>query len=174
MPEPRPVAEPRIESLLSARLFVAPQLWNNRIYFISNMSGRFSFYAMPHGGGVPEPLLPPDIALQNPELLESYSFNVFPRLGQILVTIDNNGDEKYQPMLVPIEGGFPRPAFPQLQGTQVFTYPVDEDTNTVYLNAPSLTEPITRLYRGNVESGKTDLLFESGWGAFCQAANEDN
>ena len=46
---------PRIESLLSARLFLAPQLWDNRIYFISNISGRFSLYAMDYSGSVPEP-----------------------------------------------------------------------------------------------------------------------
>jgi hypothetical protein len=60
---------PRIESLLSSRLFLAPQLVYNRIYFISNLSGALSLYAMDHGGSVPEPLLPPNIALQNPELV---------------------------------------------------------------------------------------------------------
>ena len=60
---------PNIESLLSARLFLAPQLWKDRIYFISNISGHFSLYVMKYGGSVPEPMLPPDIALQNPELI---------------------------------------------------------------------------------------------------------
>ncbi len=60
---------PDIESLLSARLFLAPQLWKDRIYFLSNISGHFSLYAMDYGGGVLEPLLPPNIALQNPELI---------------------------------------------------------------------------------------------------------
>ena len=46
----------RIESLLSARRFLAPQLVDNRIYFISDLSGRFSLYAMDYGGSVPEPL----------------------------------------------------------------------------------------------------------------------
>src|SRR5438105_1196201 len=85
---------PRIESLLSARLFLAPQLWDNRIYFVSNLSGHLSLYAMDYGGSVPEPLLPPNIALQNPELLDASSFHVIPELGKILVAIDNNGDEK--------------------------------------------------------------------------------
>ena len=59
----------RIESLLSARLFVEPQLADDRITFISNLSGHLSLYAMDASGGVPEPLLPPQIALQNPELV---------------------------------------------------------------------------------------------------------
>ena len=50
---------PRIESFLSARLHLAPQLIGDRIYFISNLSGRLSLYAMNYGGSVPEPLLPP-------------------------------------------------------------------------------------------------------------------
>ncbi|HLF01457.1 MAG TPA: S9 family peptidase, partial [Anaerolineales bacterium] len=97
---------PRIESLLSARLFLTPQLANGRLYFLSNASGRLSLYAMDGrpGGSLPEPLLPPEIALQNPEL-EGMIFRVFPRLGKILVMIDHNGDENYQPMLIPLRGG---------------------------------------------------------------------
>lgn len=40
-----PVRAPvRIESLLSARLFLAPQLAGGRLYYISNQSGRLSLY----------------------------------------------------------------------------------------------------------------------------------
>ena len=81
----------RIESLLSARLFLVPQLVDHRLYFISNLSGQMSLYAMDEGGSVPEPLLPPHIALQNPELMNGKSFQVYPELGQIMVMIDDNG-----------------------------------------------------------------------------------
>ncbi len=67
----------RVESLLSARLFLQPQIVGERIYFISNLSGKLSLYVMDYGGSVPEPLLPPDIALQNPHLLDGKSFHVF-------------------------------------------------------------------------------------------------
>src|SRR5438874_1479672 len=91
----------RIESLLSARLFLSPQLVGDKLYFISDMSGRLSLYAMNYGGSVPEPLLPPHISLQDPHHLQgSHSFYVFSGLGKILVMIDNDGDEKYQPMLI--------------------------------------------------------------------------
>jgi hypothetical protein len=63
----------RIESLLSARLFQAPQLVGDRPYFLSNLSGHNSLYSMKTGGSVPQPLLPPQIALQNPHLMEGYS-----------------------------------------------------------------------------------------------------
>src|SRR5512136_55411 len=110
----------RIESLLSARLFLTPQLVDRRIYFLSNISGHISLYAMDYGGSVPEPLLPPNIALQNPELLDGYAFYVFPDIGKILIMIDRDGDEKSQPVLIPIDGGFPDPAF----GIQLSEYRV--------------------------------------------------
>jgi len=59
-----------ISSMLSARLFQAPKLVKGRIYFISNLSGHLSLYAMDVGGSVPEPLLPASLALQNPHLID--------------------------------------------------------------------------------------------------------
>ena len=79
-----------IESLLSARLFMSPQRVGNRLFFISTLSGKLSLYAMNYGGSVPEPLLPPDIALQNPILLGGKLFYVFPKLKQIVVNLLSN------------------------------------------------------------------------------------
>src|SRR5512138_487075 len=101
----------RVESLMSARLFMFPQHVDGRIYFLSNLSGHLSLYVMDYGGSVPEPLLPPHIALQNPELVGGYSYYVYPRLNKVLVAVDHDGDENYQPTLVPIEGGYPEPSF---------------------------------------------------------------
>ena len=89
----RSPSENWIESLLSARLFVRPQLHAGRLYVLSNLSGRLSLYAMDEVGGVPEPLLPPQIALQNPELLGGDSFAVLPSLGRIVGMIEEDGDE---------------------------------------------------------------------------------
>ena len=97
----------RIESLLSARLFLEPHLAAGRLYFISNLSGHLSLFAMDADGGVPEPLLPPQIALQNPELIGGESFFVLPELDRIVVMIDRDGDENYRPFTIPLEGGFP-------------------------------------------------------------------
>src|SRR5215211_7271936 len=99
----------RIESLLSARLFVNPQLANDRVYFVSDLAGRLSLYAMDAAGSVPEPLLPPGIALQNPELVGGLPYFVLPAAGRIVVMIDHNGDENYEPLVIPLEGGFPEP-----------------------------------------------------------------
>ena len=128
----------RIESLLSARLFLAPQAVDQRIYFISNLSGKLSLYAMNYGGSVPEPLLPPHIALQNPELIGGYVFYVFPRLGQIVVMLDHDGDENYQPMVIPLEGGFPQPMFENfLANYRVHLLQCDPEQSIAYLSAES-------------------------------------
>src|SRR5215510_14173808 len=101
----------RVESLMSARLFAVPQHADGKIYFLSNLSGHLSLYSIDFGGSVPVPLLPPHIALQNSHLIGGQSFYVFPKLGKILVMIDKDGDENYQPMSIPLDGGFPEPAF---------------------------------------------------------------
>ncbi|MDQ3928529.1 MAG: prolyl oligopeptidase family serine peptidase [Chloroflexota bacterium] len=163
---------PRIESLLSARLFLAPQLWKDRIYFISNVSGKFSLYVMDYGGSVPEPLLPPDISLQNPELLGGLSYWVFPKLGKIMVTIDRDGDEKYRPMLIPMEGGFPEEAFPQITDTRIFSQHGPHSSTRLYMSAESLKEALNWIYVGNLEDGSERKIYESKWGAYGGDIND--
>jgi pimeloyl-ACP methyl ester carboxylesterase len=166
---------PRIESFLSARLFLAPQLVGDTIYFISNLSGHLSLYCMNYGGSVPEPLLPSNISLQNPELIGGHSFCVFPNLGQILVMIDNNGDENYQPMLIPIEGGFPEPAFDNhLVNHRVHLALHDIEQDLVYFSAERRDKPISETYRGDLASNKLTRLAESKWGAYPVAYNADH
>ena len=97
----------RIESLLSARLFLNPQLAGDKLYFISDLAGRLSLYRMDVGGSVPEPLLPPGIALQNPELLGGYGFYVLPELDRIVLMLDQDGDENYQPQRDPARRRLP-------------------------------------------------------------------
>jgi pimeloyl-ACP methyl ester carboxylesterase len=157
----------RIESFLSARLFLAPQRVDDRIYFIGNMSGRMSLYRMDAAGSVPELLLPPDIALQNPELIAGVPYWIFPKLGKILVMIDHDGDENYQPMVIPIDGGFPEPAFGErFADYRVACLRCDEDRNIAYFNAQSRKEPLYLAYQGNLETGSLTKMYESKWGAF--------
>src|SRR5580765_2355797 len=99
----------RIESLLSARLFLNPQLAGDRLFFVSDLAGRLSLYAMDVGGSVPQPLLPPGIALQNPELVGGELFAVLPDHDRIVIMLDKDGDENYQPHVIPLAGGFPEP-----------------------------------------------------------------
>ncbi|NJN44092.1 MAG: alpha/beta fold hydrolase, partial [Anaerolineae bacterium] len=175
----------RIESLLSARLFLSPQLANDHIYFISNLSGHMSLYRMDYGGAEqevpsPEPLLPPHISLQNPTLMNGQSFQVFPKLGKVLVMIDNDGDEAYQPMMIPLEGGYPEPIFEDIfKDHQVNLIHTESDTNTVWFWASSRVEPMNRSYRANLETadgsvgGEIVKLDESMYGGFPIGATED-
>jgi pimeloyl-ACP methyl ester carboxylesterase len=165
----------KIESLLAARLFLAPQIAGDRLFFISNLSGRLSLYAMREGGSVPEPLVPPDIALQNPDLVGGYPYSVFPRLGKILVMLDHDGDENYQPMLIPLEGGFPAPAFGDFFAHfRVACTECDRERGIVYLSAESRLAQITQVYRGDLRTGELVRLDESTWGAAVSGASADH
>ena len=161
----------RIESLLSARLFLAPQLVEDRIYFISNLSGHLSLFRMNYGGSVPEPLLPPDLALQNPHLIEGKLFFVFPKISKILVLVDKDGDENYQPMLIPITGGYPEPAFNNyLANYRVHISECDRANNISYLSAESRTAQMNETFQGNLVTNELVKLAESPWGTFAIAA----
>jgi len=165
----------RIESLLSARLFLRPQVVGNRVFFESNLSGRISLYAMNYGGSVPEPLLPPNISLQNPDLIGGDPYCVFPKLGKILVMLDRDGDENYQPMLIPIDGGFPEPAFNNFFAEyRVHAGPCDREKNIVYFVAESRKEATNLTFRGNLETGELVKLGESMWGYYPDGASDDH
>lgn len=165
---------PRIESLLSARVFQSAQLASDRIYFVSNLSGRLSLYVMDGGGSVPEPLLPPNLALQNPHHVNRL-FQVYPELGQILLMLDNNGDENYQPVLVPIDGGYPELAF----GDQLASYRCqlahyDVAAGMAYFFAESRDEPVNITFRGDLKTGRLTELFRSTYGGYASGANSAN
>jgi pimeloyl-ACP methyl ester carboxylesterase len=166
----------RVESLLSARLFLRAQLVGNRLYFISDLSGRLSLYAMDArpGGSIPEPLLPSHLALQNPHLLNGFAFHVFPQLGSILVMLDRDGDENYQPMLVPMLGGFPTPAFDGLSETRVHAYEPDTERGIVYLVAESRSEPLQFVYRGDLARRTLQELTRSRWTRTPIAVSSDH
>ncbi len=154
----------KIESFLSARLFLSPQRIGDHIYFISNLSGRLSLYVMRFGGSVPQPLLPPTIALQNPELIESYPFYVFPKMGKIMLMIDRDGDENYQPMLIPIDGGFPEPALPDLGDARAHCTECDSERNLAYFNVELNDQPLQKAYQADLATGTLTYLGESTYG----------
>ena len=165
----------QIESFLSARAFLAPQLVDERIYFISNLSGQMSLYAMDFGGSVPEPLLPPGIALQNPHLIGGKSFFVFPKLGKILLMLDKDGDENYQPALIPLTGGYPEPVLKQyFENYRVHLHGCDQRKQICYFSAESRTAQMNELYRWDLNTGELDKIAESKWGAYASVHNKDH
>jgi pimeloyl-ACP methyl ester carboxylesterase len=164
---------PRIESLLSARLFMDPQVVGNRIFFISNMSGQMSLYAMDRGGSVPEPLIPPDIAMQNPMLIGGYSYCVLPKLGKIVLMLDRHGDENYQPVVVPIDGGYPEPIFSnELADKRVHMDAPDMKRNIVYFPTESRKEQMIYTYQADLRRMKLRLMGKGTWGPWLDTANE--
>lgn len=164
----------KIESLLSARLFLSPQLVGERIFFISDLSGRMSLYAMDRGGSVPEPLLPPDIALQNPALMGGHSFYVFPALGKVLVMIDEDGNENYQPHFVPIDGGLPEPVFgDRFANQKLVCSHCSIERNLAVFQVDPRSDPNHETYLANLDTGELTSLGTSLYGNYFAGANED-
>jgi pimeloyl-ACP methyl ester carboxylesterase len=167
--------QPRIESFLSARLHLSPQIVGDYIYFISNLSGRLSLYRMYYGGSLPEPLLPSNISMQNPDLVGGRPFFVFPLLDKVLVMLDRDGDENYQPMLIPIAGGFPEPAFENFfKDYRLHLGECDTDRNIVYFNAERRDKPIQEAWLGDLRTDKLEKLDESEWGSVPAGHSDDH
>ncbi|PTM58586.1 S9 family peptidase [Desmospora activa] len=165
----------RIESFLSARQFLRPQWVGNQLYFISDLGGHLSLFVMDEAGSVPQPLLPADIALQNPDLIGGEAYRVFPDLGKILVMIDSDGDENYQPMLIPQEGGFPEAAFAEaLAEYRVHLAAADSETGNVYFSAESRRESIRVAFRGNLTTGSLQKMFQSSWDPWVAGVAKDH
>ncbi|MGE5124368.1 MAG: hypothetical protein ACM3H7_07610, partial [Acidobacteriaceae bacterium] len=165
----------RIESFLSARLFMSPQLVDDRIYFISNLSGHLSLFAMDYGGSVPEPLLPPDLAMQNPHLLEGLSYFVFPKIGKILVMLDKDGDENYQPKFIPINGGYPEQVLDgYFEDYRVHLGRCDPKKQICYFSAESRREAMNESYQWNLVSNQLVKIDQSPWGAYIRSHNKDH
>jgi acetyl esterase/lipase len=165
----------RIESLLSARQFIHPQVVGDRLYFISDLSGRLSLYVMGVRGSVPEPLLPPDIALPNPHHLDhAVAFQVLPKLGQILLMLDRDGDENYQPMFLPIDGGRPEPVFgDRFAGQQVFCAFCDAERLLALFTVDPRTSPIYTTLRADLRTLETVDLGSSMYANVPAGHNAD-
>ena len=164
----------RIDSLLSARLFLVPQVVGEQIYFVSDLNGRLSLYRMDIGGSIPEPLLPPHIALQNPHLT-AILYHVFPKQGKILLMLDQDGDENYQPMQIPLDGGYPEPIFgSDLNDYRCHCLACDSDSGMVYLAAEAKGEARGGSFRGNLATGELTLLGESTYGIYCLGHSADH
>src|SRR5262249_10924763 len=91
-----------------------------------------------------------------------------------LVMLDHDGDENYQPMLVPIQGGFPTPAFDGLSDKRVHAFEPDEERGIVYLSAESRSEPLNFVYRGDLAGRSLHELTRSRWSREPIAVSSDH
>lgn len=164
-----------LQSLLSARLFLTPQRVGDRLYFISDMSGRLSLYSMRVGGSVPEPLIPPDVALPNPHHFgDAVVFRVLPALGKILLMLDHDGDENYQPVFIPIDGGLPAPIFgDRFVGQQLFCAACDATRNLALFTVDPRSAPEHTSFLVDLASLELTDLGSSIYGNFPVAHSDD-
>jgi len=173
--EEKTVSKFPIQSLLSARLLLSPQLAKGRVYFMSDMSGVMSLYAMDQGGGIPEPLLPAGLALQNPHLMAGHNFYVLPKLGKVLVMIDENGNENYQPCSVPLTGGMPEPIFgDKYKGEQIACLHCDVEENVAYFFKDDRKTPNIESLRVDLATLEATSLGKSLYGNAFNGANKDH
>ena len=164
-----------LESLLSARQLLEPQLDENSIFFNSNLSGMYSLYRMNKSGSIPRPLLPEGLALQNPHLIAGKNFDLFPKLDKIIVMIDHDGDELYQPYFIPIDGGIPEPVFEdKFKGMQVMYFYGDIETNRIYFGVDNRKEPGIELFTVNLADRETTSLGKTPYGLFFSGVSSDH
>lgn len=163
-----------IQSLLSARLLFSPQLARGRVYFLSDMSGVMSLYAMDQNGSMPEPLLPAGLALQNPHLMMGYNYFVLPKLSKILVMIDENGNENYQPCFIPLHGGIPEPIFGEkYKNEQLACLHCDVKTNTAYFFRDDRKTPNMECLKVDLATLEVTSLGKSIYGNYCSGFSCD-
>jgi pimeloyl-ACP methyl ester carboxylesterase len=161
-----------IQSLLSARLLLSPRISKDRIYFLSDMSGVLSLYAMDRDGGIPEPLLPTGLALQNPHLIIGYNYCILPKLNKVLVMIDENGNENYQPCFIPLHGGIPEPIFgDKYKNQQIACIDCDTKKNIAYFFHDDRKTPNLECLRVDLATLETTSLGTSIYGNFYFGTN---
>src|SRR5713101_4712970 len=164
-----------IESLLSARLLLEPQIEGDRIYFLSDLAGTLSLYSIARDGSIPQPLLPGGLALVNPHIMPGDNFHVLPKLGKVLVMIDKLGDENYQPNLIPLSGGILEPLFgDKYRGEQIACVNCDKEKNIAYFFRDNRKTPDIECLKVNLETGEVTSLGTSIYGNACNGVSSDH
>lgn len=161
-----------VESILSARQTVSPQIAGDYVYFISDMSGMMSLYRMRKTGSFPERLIPAGLALQNPHLMAGSLYVVFPNIEKILVMVDENGNELYQPSFVSLDGGVPERIFgDRFLGQQITCIEVDVKNNIAYFKRDDRTikdKSLQYTMKVNLETMDETTLGVSEHGLFVE------
>lgn len=160
-----------IESLVSARLLLEPQLAGDRLYFLSDRSGRLSLHSM-RDGRVSDALLPPDITLKTPHQVPGHLYRVLPDLDRLLVLIDRRGGETFQPMFVPLDGGEPEPVLGDRYAGRRFLCAACTGERAVFL-VEDPGDPMYETIRVDLRTAEVTTVARSKHQSYCIAANDD-
>src|SRR3972149_8433484 len=89
--------------------------------------------------------------------------------------LDHDGDENYQPMQIPLDGGFPEPVFEDFfKNHRVRLTNCGIEKNIAYFIAEKRDKPVHETYRGNLVTNKLEKLVESEWGGWPGSPNDDH
>ena len=164
-----------IESILSARLMLAPKIAGDTVYFLSDLSGVLSLYSMPKTGGIPNPILPLGQTLVNPHLMNVENFVILEGLGKVMVMMDELGNENYQPCFVPLDGGIPVSILgDRFRGEEVACVKCDTEQNIAYYYHDDRKMPDKECLRHDLNTGELVSLGKSLYGNFFAGATPDN
>ncbi len=89
--------------------------------------------------------------------------------------MDKLGNENYQPMLVPVDGGIPERALGDMyQGEKLACVELDLERNIAYFDRDDRKNPETECLRVNVATGEVTSLGRSLYGNRCIGVNSDH
>ena len=130
---------------------------------------------MEESGGIPQPLLPGGLALVNPHLMAGENYHVVPKLGKILVMIDKEGNENYQPSLIPMTGGIPETLLgDKYQNEQIACVHFDKEQDIAYFFRDNRKTPDIECLKVSIDSRKIESLGTSVYGNICNGVNADH
>lgn len=134
-----------------------------------------SIYSMKTHGSLPVPLLPSGLALQNPHLMTGYNYYVLPKLQKVLVMIDENGNENYQPCFVPLGGGIPEPIFgDKYKSEQIPCIRCDAESNVAYFFRDDRKTPNIECLKVDLKTLEITSLGTSIYGNYFNGVNAEN
>lgn len=164
----------RLEQLLSFRTHLCPELHNDKIFFVSNLSGFYGLYAMPFEGGFPQPLLPTDISLHDPTMMYgSKLFSSVPNINKIIIMLDDNGNENYQPYLIPVGGGIPEKLFAEDEAANKYLLTnLDKDLSIAYFIKENTFSKNREIFQVNLKTMKSETIAANPYVAIGVAYNK--
>src|SRR3989442_13955907 len=96
-------------------------------------------------------------------------------MGRVLVMMDKLGNEKYQPMLIPVEGGIPEKGLgDRYQDEKLACVECDLEKNIAYFDRDDRKNPETECLRVNLATGDLTSLRSSLYGNRCIGVNSDH